>query len=158
MNTEKKQVLTEVWGDTVALRELMISAVLGVVLTMSFFLAGRSVLLGLGTIEPSLANGYSLLVGIAGCLLSGVISARLFKPKRIIEERYDAEEIETILASAGLTVAEEAEALSTLDPRLIAEMEDLELYSLLALIPQGSPNYKPEYKAYAQSGTGAKED
>ncbi len=157
MNPEKKQVLTEVWGDTVALRELLISAILGVVLTMTFFLVGRSVLLGMGTIETSLAKGYSLLAGIAGCLLSAVISARLFKPKRVIEERFDAEDIETVLAAAGMTVAEEAEALSHLDSKIIAEMEDLELYSLLALIPEGSPNYKPEYKRYAESGVKTKE-
>lgn len=157
MNSEKKQVLTEVWGDTVALKELILASILGVVLTMAFFLVGRSVLLGMGTIETSLAKGYSLLVGITGCLLSAFISAKLFKPKRIIEERYDAEEIETILAAAGLTVEDEAEALSKLDPKVIAEMEDLELYSLLALIPENSPNYKPEYRQYAKSGTGTKE-
>lgn len=157
MNSGKKQVLTEVWGDTVALKELLIASILGVALTMTFFLVGRSVLLGMGTIETSLAKGYSLLVGITGCLLSAFISAKLFKPKRVIEERYDAEEIETILASAGLTVEEETEALSRLDPKVIAEMEDLELYSLLALIPESSPNYKPEYKKYAQSGTEVKE-
>lgn len=36
-------------------------------------------------------------------------------------------------------------------------MEDLELYALLALIPEGSPNYKPEYKekvARAAEGSG----
>jgi hypothetical protein len=157
VNQEKKQVLTEVWGDTVALRELLISAILGVVLTMSFFLAGRSVLLGMGTIETSLAKGYSLLVGIGGCLLSAVISARLFKPKRIIENGL------TRRTSNGagcrrMTVEEEAEALSHLDPKIIAEMEDLELYSLLALIPESSPNYKPEYRQYARSGVQTKED
>jgi hypothetical protein len=54
-------------------------------------------------------------------------------------------------------VEEEAEALSHLDPKVIAEMEDLELYSLLALIPEGSPNYKPEYKQYAETGLKTKE-
>ena len=41
--------------------------------------------------------------------------------------------------------------------KVIAEMEDLELYALLALIPEGSPNYKPEYKekaARAAEGSG----
>jgi len=157
MKSKNKQVLTEVWGDTVALKELLLAAILGIVLTMIFFLFGRSIFLGMGTIETSLAKGYSLLVGIAGCFLSAIISAKLFKPKRIIEERFDAEDIETVLAAAGMTLDEEAEALSHLDPKIIAEMVDLELYSLLALIPEGSPNYKPEYKQNANSGITKKE-
>jgi hypothetical protein len=158
MNTKvKKQQLTEVWGDTVALKEMLISTILGVVLTMAFFLVGRSVFLGMGTIEASLAKGYSLLVGICGCFLAAFISAKMFKPKRIIEEHMDTEDIEVVLASVGMTVEEESEALSQLDPKLIAEMEDLELYNLLALIPEGSPNYKPIYKQRAQAGKAEKE-
>lgn len=153
----KAKDLTEVWGDTVSLKELGYASILGFVLTMVFFLMGRTYFLGLGTIETSLAKGYSLLVGMGGCILSAVISARLFRPKRKIEEHMDTASIEEILASAGMTLEDEIAGLSALDPKVIREMEELELWQLLALIPEDSKNYKPEYKKLAESKSGAKE-
>ena len=50
------------------------------------------------------------------------------------------------LEAAGMTLEEEREALSTASPELIREMENCNLYSLLALIPENSPNFKPEYR------------
>ena len=44
MNTEpekKEKVLTEVWGDTVNIKELAIAIILGVIFTMCFYLIGR---------------------------------------------------------------------------------------------------------------------
>lgn len=149
MNTEKNKTLTEVWGDTVNLKELTISIILGVVFTMTFFLVGRHVFYGMESIEPSLAKGYALFVGILGCFISAVISAKLFKPKRFIGELNDIGEIEDILAYAHMTVEQESEALAKVDKGIIKELEDLELYSLLALVPENSPNYKPEYKELA---------
>lgn len=142
----------EVWGDTVVPKELAVSAIICVVTTMTFFLAGRTVLLGLGTLDPGLAKGYALLVGIVGTFLGAVICARLFKPKRNIMIEFQEENIEEILKAAGMTVEEEAEALRTVSPEVIREMEDLELYSLLALVPEDSPNYKPEYREKAKEG------
>lgn len=152
-STEKK--LTEVWGDTVQLQELGIAAILGIVLTMAFYLVGNNIFTGMESIDPSLAKGYSLLVGIVGCFLSAAISAKLFKPKRIVEEHAESADIEEILAFGGTSVEEETAALSTLDPKIIAEMEELELYALLALIPEDSPNYKAEYKLRAGKGDAA---
>ncbi len=51
-----------------------------------------------------------------------------------------------------MTVEEEIEALSNLDSEIIKELEDLELYALLALIPEDSKNYKPEYKMKMKGG------
>ena len=56
---EQMGTYMEVWGDTVVPKELAISAIICVITTMTFFLVGRSVLLGLGTLEPGLAKGYS---------------------------------------------------------------------------------------------------
>jgi len=54
-----------------------------------------------------------------------------------------------------MTLEEEIEALRTVSPEVIREMENFELYSLLALIPEDSPNYKPEYRRRAkEKGTG----
>lgn len=165
MNTEKKEMekkspemeLTEVWGDTVNLKELTISIILGVVFTMAFFLAGREIFYGMDSIDESLAKGYALFVGIVGCFVAAVISAKKFRPKRVIGELNDIGDIEDILEYAHMTVEEEAEALAKVDKGIIKEMEDLELYSLLALIPEDSPNYKAEYKVLAEEKS-AKED
>lgn len=147
---EKKQVLTEVWGDTVNLKELLISVLMGIVFTMGFYLVARHFFLQIDSIEDSLAKGYSLFVGIAGCLISSVISAKLFRPKRVISEMQQNHDIEEVLAHAGMTVEDEIDALIKLDPEIIKEMEKFSLYSLLALIPEGQPNYKPEYKILAE--------
>lgn len=147
---EQMGTYMEVWGDTVVPKELAISAIICVITTMSFFLVGRSVLLGLGTLEQGLAKGYALLVGIVGTFLGAFICAKLFKPKRKIMIDFHKENIEDILKAAGMTVEEEVEALRTVSPEVIKEMEDLELYSLLALVPEDSPNYKPEYREKAK--------
>lgn len=134
-----------VWGDTVVLKELAISAVICVILTMVFFISGRTILQGMDGLETALANGYALLVGIVGTFIGAAICAKLFKPKRKIMVQFQEENIEDILSAAGMTVEEEREALRTVSPEIIKEMEDLELYSLLSLIPEDSANYKPEY-------------
>lgn len=146
----KKVQLTEVWGDTVDLKELMIASILGIALTMAMYLVGRSIFLKIEGLDVGLAKGYSLLLGIVGCIASGVISAKLFKPKRVIEEKFENENIEEILKAAGMTVEDEINALRNVDPAIIAEMEEFELYSLLELVPEDSPNYKPEYKEKAK--------
>ena len=149
---QKEQVgkYMEVWGDTIVPKELAISAIICVITTMVFFLAGRTVLLGIESLTPALAKGYALLVGILGTFLGAVICAKKFKPKRKIMIEFQEENIEDILKAAGMTIEEEREALRTVSPEIIKEMEDLELYSLLALIPEDSANFRPEYKEKAK--------
>ena len=149
---QKEQVgkYMEVWGDTIVPKELAISAIICVITTMVFFLAGRTVLLGIESLTPALAKGYALLVGILGTFLGAVICAKKFKPKRKIMIEFQEENIEDILKAAGMTIEEEREALRTVSPEIIKEMEDLELYSLLALIPEDSANFKPEYREKAK--------
>lgn len=145
-----KKHFTEVWGDTVVLNELFYSSILGIALTMIMFLVGSKIFLSMDNIDVGLAKGYSLLVGIVGCVGSAVISAKLFKPKRIVDTKSEVTGVEEVIKAAGMTVEQEAKALATVDPQIIAELEDLEMYSLLALIPENSPNYKPEYKLYGK--------
>jgi len=154
---KKQKPLTEVWGDTVNLKELLCAVLLGIVFTMGFYLAARHFFLQIDSIEDSLAKGYALFVGIAGCLISSVISAKTFEPKRVISEMNQQHDIEDVLAHAGMTVEDEIDALIHLDPEIIKEMEKFSLYSLLALIPEGQPNYKPEYKELA-AGMASKEE
>ena len=107
----------EVWGDTVVPKELAASAVICVILTMVFFLAGRTVLTGIDSLEPALAKGYSLLVGIVGTFLGATICAKKFKPKRKIMIEFQEENIEDILKAAA--EKDEAPFLVMLD-----ELED----------------------------------
>ena len=57
---EQKGRYMEVWGDTVVPGQLAASALICVVTTMAFFLVGRTVLLGVDSLEPALAKGYAL--------------------------------------------------------------------------------------------------
>lgn len=149
-NAAEKPRYTEVWGDTVVIRELLAAAVICIAATMLFYFIGTGIFVGREGMDIGLAKGYALLIGILGCILSAIVCAKLFKPKRIVEERLEQEDILHVLEAAGISPEEEAAALATVEPGIIKEMEDLELYSLLAMIPEGSPNYKPEYKQKAR--------
>ena len=92
----KNEKYTEVWGDTVVLKELLYSCVIGVFLTMSMFFLGQKIFHSFENIEKSLANGYALLIGVIGCIVSGAICAKLFRPKRTVEEKFEFENIEII--------------------------------------------------------------
>ena len=153
-NKEPVGKYMEVWGDTVVPKELAISAIICVITTMVFFIAGRSILTGIESLQESLATGYALLVGIVGTFLGAAICAKMFKPKRKIMIEFQEENIEDILKAAGMTLEEEREALRTVSPEVIKEMEELELYSLLALIPEDCANYKPEYRQKLQAKEG----
>lgn len=140
----------EVWGDTVVPKELAASSVICIITSMAFFLAGRAFFLSHGNLNPELAKGYALLIGIVGTFAGAFISGALFKPKRRILVDASAEDVEEILHAAGMTLEEEIDALRTVSPEVVREMESFELYSLLALIPEDSPNFKPEYQVKAK--------
>ena len=153
MEKQPNKTFTEVWGDTVILKELFASAIIGIIVTMGAYLISRHFFINMPNVTPAVGRGYALMVGIAGCVLSGIISAKFFKPKREFFESQSEEKLEHILQDAGMTIEEEALALATIEPEIIAEMEELELYGLLALIPEGTPNYKPIYKEKSHQKT-----
>lgn len=144
--------LIQVWGDTVNLRELLLASILGITLTLGFYFGGKLFFARFLTQAEAITKGYALMAGILGCVLSGAISARLFEPKRHIEERQEEAEINELLEEVGISREEEAMALATADRSLIQELEGLELYSLLALIPEGTANYDPSYAIKAKGG------
>ncbi|MCX4161043.1 MULTISPECIES: hypothetical protein [Paraburkholderia] len=123
--------LVEVWGDTVDIRHLAWSVVLGVVISLgAFAVAGR--VLAAYVHDPTMARAYAMLVGLGGCLLAGGVCAKLFKPKRdVIEQATGAAGREAVLAQ----LAAEAGGLgrvADLPPAVAAEMKELELYDLFA--------------------------
>ena len=78
--------LAEVWGDTVDLRHLAWSVVLGVVISLGAFEAGRVALSSI-VADAAIARAYAMLIGLAGCLAAGALCAMLFKPKRIVVDQ-----------------------------------------------------------------------
>lgn len=145
-----RKTYTKVWGDNVHLPELTLAAVIGVTITMGIYLLVRFLLVNYSTVEPNVINGYALIGGIAGCFISGIVSGRSFRPKREVIEGTEEMDLEEVLIEAGSSLEIEREALNKESKEVIAEMESLELYSLLSLISKDSPNYKPEYKAFVE--------
>ncbi|WP_063061203.1 hypothetical protein [Nocardia sienata] len=101
----------EVWGDTVVGRHLAVSVVIGVGVSLSALLLADRAFSSFVS-NDSLADAYALLVGIAGCVIAGLICGRLFRPKRIVvtEVSEDAAVGEVIAA-----LREERQGLGSLD-------------------------------------------
>lgn len=123
--------LMEIWGDTVDRRHLAYAILIGAVISLAGFMAARALLRQVVT-DQAMAGSYAMLVGLAGCLIAGVICAKLFAPKRvIIEEGEDPswreaamDELATEAGGLGL--------LADLPPAVIAEMKDVGLYEVFA--------------------------
>lgn len=75
----------EIWGDTVAPRHTLWAILIGLGISAPLYLGSEMLLQHVGD-DPEVASTYALLVGLAGCLLSGFICALLFRPKRVVGE------------------------------------------------------------------------
>lgn len=123
----------ELWGDRVVLKELLIASVIGIVLTMTFYFNASKYFLSQESIDPGLAKGYSLMIGIGGCLLGGIISSKLFKPKREVVESGEKLDVLGAIEAAGSTLEDEIKAMKSLNKQSIEEMKVLGLDALLEL-------------------------
>ena len=130
---EPKKQYAEVWGDTLVLKELFLSSVMGIVLTMVGYIFGVRYFAGLKGLSPALITGYALMTGIIGCTVSGIIASKLFKPKRVVLEMLISEDIESILKAGDMTLEEEILAMQDLDKEVLEEMSELKLDALLDL-------------------------
>jgi len=132
--------LVEVWGDTVDTRHLAWSIAIGLGVSLAGFLIARRLLVS-AVSTPELARAYAMLAGLAGCVLSGVICARIFPPKR-----------EVVEGDAVVDPAWRLEVLARLDeehgglgkladlpPVVVAEMKELGLYDLFAAHEKNAP-------------------
>lgn len=70
----KKDNLVEVWGDIVALKELLMSIIISVVLGMTGYI-----------LAPEGNSVLPLLFAIVGIIIATIINSLIFKPKRIIQ-------------------------------------------------------------------------
>lgn len=71
-NKNKKIIL---WGDIVTIKDLIISILISLILTMGMYF-----------IAPADKASYKLFFGLAGAILAFIITSLIFKPKRMVEE------------------------------------------------------------------------
>jgi hypothetical protein len=125
----RQENLYEVWGDTIESRDLLLAILIGGAVSLSTFGIAHFTLHNLVE-SAQMAKAYSMLVGILGCLAGGVLSARLFKPKRdVIEEAADPAFREQVVADL-LKEYGTLGRLEDLSPEMTAELHELELYEL----------------------------
>lgn len=144
--------LAEVWSDTVDLRQLAWAIGLGIVISLAGFFAASRWLRGI-VASPELAHAYAMLAGLAGCVLAGVICARLFPPKREVIEHTSTHD-PAWRAEVLAELAEQPGGLGTLAdlPEAVKrELKELDLYDLFAE-PAAQP---PQPQAAAGSRQGA---
>jgi hypothetical protein len=130
-HTVAKRQLAEVWGDVVDLRQLGVAITIGAVISLStYFIAGR---IFAATIEvAAVGRAYAMLAGLVGCVVGGIVCAKLFPPKREVMESaadpsWRAEAMEQLAAETG--------TIGRVDdlPSVVAhEMKELGLYDLFA--------------------------
>lgn len=111
----------EVWGDTVRGKHLAIGVCVGIVFALIGLLGGRFVLDSMG-VSPVMAKTWSLVTGLVGCILCGVVVAILFKPARTVTaDSSDAQRIKDTVAE----LAANPQGLGTLDQVTQKSREEL---------------------------------
>lgn len=128
----KKTCLADIWGDTVDLYDLGKGIVIGIVISISCYLGAHEIIITQAPeIAPKLVSAYSLLFGIGGCVISAVVSAKLFKPKRTLnEEEFSEKDRDRVLNELNVDISKEQEELKYADVKVLQEMKDLKLYEL----------------------------
>ena len=124
--------LVNIWEDTVDLRELLVGMATGAVLGFAayrFSLGAFTASMPGGA--PGLIKGYALMGGIPGCVCPAVVVAMVVKPKRHFTQG-DDEPIDraALVRALALDPDEERRGLETASPKLILEMQDLQIYDL----------------------------
>lgn len=120
--------LAEVWGDTVDLQHLAAAVLIGAAISLGAYFGAVRMLAILGHGAP-VDRAYAMLVGLAGCLLSCFICARIFPPKRLLVEA-DQDKAGQRAAVAALLATSEGWD-SPIPDTTRAELESLGLADLL---------------------------
>ena len=128
---DKKRQLLSVWGDTVDFRQLLWGITGGALLGHFSFAAGLRYLVKFHPgLQKGLTMGYALLFGVGGCILAGVIAAKLFPPKHVYREQECSIDRTAVLKDLKVNMQLEAEYLQQASPKIIREMQVLQLYDL----------------------------
>jgi len=146
-----KPDLYEVWGDTVNGRHLVYAIGIGAVVSLGAFFVAQYLLVG-WVANAQMARAYAMLVGIVGCLAGGAISARLFKPKRhVVEHQADPAWRAQVLLELQREFGDLGK-LSDLPPATIAELKEMDLYTLFADYEKNGAAGVPAQTADTHSG------
>ena len=124
-----KQHLYEVWGDTIDGRHLAMSIGIGAVVSLGAYFAAQHLLHFLVE-SAQMARAYAMLIGILGCLAGGAISAKLFPPKRDVQENLADQGFREQVVADLLKEYGSLGRLEDLSAEVIAELRELELYEL----------------------------
>lgn len=121
--------LADVWNDTVDTRHLALSLLISIPICAGCFLLANALFVQ-WVATPQIARAYAMLVGLAGCVVSGAICSALFKPKRtIVEEATDATALQEVITELRADIGGLGK-LADLPPHTVAELRSLGLYEL----------------------------
>jgi len=140
MKTDKampQRQLVEVWGDTVDVKHLAWSIILGIGISLPAFLLASRWLSSLVS-SPDLARAYAMLAGLGGCVLAGVLCAVIFKPKRIVVEGATADPFwrQQVLSQLHEQTGDLGR-VADLPPGVVQEMKELQIYDLFVNYENG---------------------
>lgn len=135
----KPLALSEVWGETVALRNLALALAISAPTTIVAFLVARW-LLESNMEDQKRADTFSLLIGLFVVVVCAVICARLFPPQRVVTT-VDAEQSSTFEETLHELAADEGGlgAVADLPDEVQREMHDLDLYDAFAHAESAPP-------------------
>jgi hypothetical protein len=130
--TEAPLKLATIWGDTVDMKHLGGAMVIGIILGFVFYKGGLLIIdTHFSQLAKNLHTSIALLIGIIGCLLAAVVSAKLFLPKRTMSEQaFSPEDRKRVLQELQINLAEEAAELKVTPADTIREMRDLQLLDI----------------------------
>ena len=126
--------LVTIWEDVVDFRQLLIGLACGSAIGfVSYASAFRAFAAGFPDDDPGLIKGYALMAGIAGCVMAAALIATVFKPKRLLRDT-DQRPIDRagLIRDLALDPEEERRALETASPKLIREMQQLQVLDLFS--------------------------
>ncbi|MEY7998901.1 hypothetical protein AB8U03_01590 [Clostridium sp. Mt-5] len=128
----EKKIYADIWGDTVNVRHLFFAIIIGIAISLPCFIFSLSFIqVHFPQTPVKLCKAYALLIGMLSSLLSAFISAKLFKPKRILQEKnFSEEDRSLVLKELDIDLDKEREELKTAETKVIEEMKSLQLYEL----------------------------
>ncbi|MFD1206200.1 MULTISPECIES: hypothetical protein [Sporosarcina] len=122
-DSEKSRSFIEILGDTVSEKQLIVSVVLSVAVSIGGYKLGQWVFPKFA--DAQMVNSYSLLLGIAGTVGILFLNSYLFRPKRVlVEDEVSAENMEDVFADLQLDAEEEIRLIHE-DPVTKKELEEL---------------------------------
>ncbi|EJN19090.1 hypothetical protein PMI35_05823 [Pseudomonas sp. GM78] len=137
-----KQNLYEVWGDTIDGRDLAVSICIGAVVSLGAYFTALHLLHPIVE-SAQMAKTYAMLVGVLGCLAAGVISAKLFAPKRDVQEHAADPAFREQVVADLLKEYGSLGRLEGLSAEVIAELRELGLYDLFREAQAREENLHP---------------